>query len=85
MNILDRLWNGSCEETEQHLSDHLDGELGGLRGRRVLRHLARCELCRAVFLSLARTVEQLRALGRVEPPSQTVADAVVARIRHGTS
>ncbi len=66
--MIDRLWNGSCEETEKHLSEHLDGELRGLRRWRVLRHLARCELCRAVFLSLTRTVERLRALGRVDPP-----------------
>ncbi len=79
---LDRLWNGSCEETGQHLSEHLDEELRWLRRLRVSRHLARCELCRAVLLSLTRTVEQLRILGRLDPPSPTVADAVLIRIRH---
>ncbi len=83
--MVDRLWNGSCEETEQHLSEHLDGELRGPRRLRVLRHLARCELCRSVLLSLTRTVEQLRALGHVEPSSPFVADAVMARIRHEAS
>jgi predicted anti-sigma-YlaC factor YlaD len=79
---LTSIWNGSCHETGEHLSEHLDGELRGLRRLRVTRHLARCELCRAVLRSLTRTLEELRSLGRVEPPpSPSVAPAVIARIR----
>jgi predicted anti-sigma-YlaC factor YlaD len=86
VNPFDRLRFGSCEETRDALSDHVDDELRGLRGRRVLRHLARCEHCRALLHSLTRAVEQLRALSRLEPPpAPSLADAVVARIRHGAS
>ena len=76
------LWNGSCHETGGHLSEHLDGELRGLRRLRVVRHLARCEMCRAVLKSLSRTIEGLRSLGRVElEPAPSVVPAVMARIR----
>jgi anti-sigma factor RsiW len=75
-------WQGGCHETEQRLSDHLEGELRGLRRRRILGHLARCELCRAALQSLRRTVEELRQIGAVElAPSQPLVDAVLARIR----
>lgn len=78
------LWNGSCHETGEHLSDHLDGELRGLRRLRVARHLARCELCQAVLRSLIRTLEELRSLGQVEPAAApSVVPAVAARIREG--
>ena len=82
MTGIERLWTASCEETGERLSEHLEGELRGVRGRRVLRHLARCEHCRAILASLARAVEHLRALGQVyPPPAPSLADAVVARIR----
>ncbi len=73
--------NGSCLDTERRLSDHVDGVLGGLISRRVLRHLGRCELCRSVLDSLVRTLEQLRALGSSEESAMpSVAGAVLARI-----
>lgn len=83
MEILTRPWIASCHETEESLSDHLDGELSPRRERRVLRHLARCERCQEVLASFLRSVEQLRALGRpdVVEPNPALADAVVERIR----
>jgi anti-sigma factor RsiW len=80
--VLDRIRNGTCEETRDCLSAHLEDELRGLRRRRVRRHLERCERCRAVLRSLSRAVQQLRSLGRLDPPlAASVADAVVERIR----
>jgi predicted anti-sigma-YlaC factor YlaD len=81
MTVIARVLYGSCAETRGHLSEHLEGELRGFRRFRVLGHLARCERCRAVLASLARTVEQLRTLARDEPEVGSVADAVVDRIR----
>lgn len=83
MNVT-QLWNGSCEETGEHLSEHLDGELRGLRRHRIHRHLARCELCQAVLRSLLRTVEKLHSLGLKPIAAPSIAPAVVARIRGGT-
>jgi predicted anti-sigma-YlaC factor YlaD len=78
------IWNGTCHETGEHLSAHLDGELRGLRRLRIACHLARCELCQAVLRSLLRTLEELRSLGRTEfAPEPSVVPAVVARIREG--
>lgn len=76
------LWNGTCHETGEHLSEQLDGELRGLRRLRVARHLARCELCQAVLRSLIRTLEELRSLGKIHPaPAPSVVPTVMARIR----
>lgn len=75
---------GSCAETQERLSDRLDGELRGLRRLRVAAHLLRCQRCRAVLRSLGWTVEQVRLLGRsnfVPPPGPSVTDDVVTRIR----
>ena len=83
MKLIERLRLGTCEETYDSLSDHLENELRGLRKRRVLNHLARCERCRALMLSLKNAVEQIRTLARVQPPlAPSLADAVVGRIRH---
>jgi predicted anti-sigma-YlaC factor YlaD len=85
MRMIQRIRAGGCEETRRLLSEHLEGELGGRSERRVLRHLARCERCRAVLHSLARAVGHLRSLGSIEPPpSPSVADAVLGRIRAET-
>jgi predicted anti-sigma-YlaC factor YlaD len=75
------IWTASCDETQAAMSDHLDGEIGGMRLFRVARHLMRCEHCRGVLRSLARAVEQLRALGRPDPPAPSVVDAVLDRVR----
>jgi anti-sigma factor RsiW len=83
MEMLMWPWMASCHETEESLSDHLEGELPPRRERRVLRHLARCERCQEVLESFRRTVEQLRALGKpdVVEPDPALADVVVERIR----
>jgi predicted anti-sigma-YlaC factor YlaD len=84
MSVMERLLLGGCEETSKRLSDIADGEAGGFRGWRARAHLARCELCQAVYESLLRTVERLRALGDTDrpPSSGSVADAVLERVRH---
>jgi predicted anti-sigma-YlaC factor YlaD len=81
MTVLAGVLYGSCAETREYLSAHLEGELRGFRRFRVLGHLARCERCRAVLASLARTIDELRALGRDDADVGSVADAVVDRIR----
>jgi anti-sigma factor RsiW len=79
------LWNpltASHEETGESLSELVEGELKRWRRWRVVRHLARCEHCQAVYRSLLRTLEALREVGSVEPePQPAVAEAVVERIR----
>ena len=84
MNVIERLLLGGCQETRERLSDIADGEARGIRGWRARAHLARCELCQAVYDSLVRTVERLHALRDADrpPSSGSVADAVVDRVRH---
>jgi predicted anti-sigma-YlaC factor YlaD len=78
------LWMGTCHETGEHLSEHLEGELRGLRRLRVVRHLERCELCRAVLQSLIRMLDELRSLAQPEASVvPSVVPAVVSRIREG--
>jgi hypothetical protein len=57
MSVNERLLVGGCEKTREGLSDIADGEARGIRGWRARSHLPRCELCRAVYESLLRTVE----------------------------
>jgi hypothetical protein len=82
MSVIERLLVGGCEETRERLSDIAEGEARGIRGWRARAHLARCELCRAVYESLLRTIERLRGLGETDrpPSSGSVADAVVERV-----
>ncbi|NUR77994.1 MAG: hypothetical protein HOQ28_17115 [Thermoleophilia bacterium] len=74
---------GSCEETREQLSAHVDGELGGLRRLRVRLHLAGCDACSAVARSLRQTIERLHELedSFAPGPAPSVAPAVVKRIR----
>ena len=74
---------GSCEETRERLSDHLEGELVGLRRLRVRLHLYGCDGCSAVARSLRRTVERLHELGNpfAPEPAPSVTPAVLERIR----
>lgn len=83
MAFLMRPWTASCEETRERMSDYLEGELAERERKRVFRHLARCERCRAVLESLTRALDQLRALGRLDAaqPSSVTVEAVVERIR----
>jgi predicted anti-sigma-YlaC factor YlaD len=84
MSVIERLLVGGCEETLERLSDIAEGEARGIRGWRARAHLARCELCQAVYEALLRTLDRLRALGDTDrpPSSGSVADAVVERVRH---
>jgi predicted anti-sigma-YlaC factor YlaD len=47
-----------------------------------MRHLARCEHCRALLDSLTRTLEQLRSLGTLDQaaPAPATVRAIVERI-----
>jgi predicted anti-sigma-YlaC factor YlaD len=75
---------GSCEETRAQLSDHLEGELKGMRGLRVRLHLAGCDACSAVARSLRATIERLHTLDEhfTPDPAPSVVPAVLDRIRH---
>jgi predicted anti-sigma-YlaC factor YlaD len=81
-----RPWVATCEETQERLSAHLEGELRGRQAKRVLRHLARCPHCREALRTLARAIDGLRSLGRADfdrSSRPSVADAVLSRIRSG--
>jgi anti-sigma factor RsiW len=75
-------WVATCGETRDRLSDYIDGDLAARTRTRVMRHLSRCEHCRALLESLTRTLEQLRSIGSVEqaPPTPATVRAVVERI-----
>lgn len=83
LSLLMKPWMAACRETRERLSDYLEGELDGRTQIRVTRHLARCKRCQAMLESLTRTLEQLRALGTLEPaePAPATVRAVVERIR----
>lgn len=85
LSLLLRPWIASCRETRDRMSDYLENELMPRERRRVMRHLRRCERCRAVLESLTRTLEHLRSLGAVDElaPSPATVQAVVERIEHG--
>lgn len=74
---------GSCAETREQLSAHLEGELTGLHGLRVRLHLAGCNACSAVARSLRTTVERLHELDETftPAPAPSVAPAVLERIQ----
>jgi anti-sigma factor RsiW len=74
---------GSCEQTREQLSDHIEGELRGLRRLRVRLHLAGCSACSAVARSLRETVERLRQLEEsfAPRPAPSAAPAVLERLR----
>lgn len=69
-----------CREAAENLSGYLEHDLPFSRRRFVARHLRRCIDCRALLDSLTWTVWQLRALGRAEVASPSVAKTVVERI-----
>jgi anti-sigma factor RsiW len=83
MRTLMRPFIGTCAETQDQLSEHLDGALPRGRERRVRRHLRSCKGCRALFDSLRRMVESVHALGLTSERAGAVsiADEVVERIR----
>ncbi len=55
-------WAGSCGETAELLSAHVEQDVPLTKRGRVRRHLARCAACRAVLRSLRRVLEELRSL-----------------------
>lgn len=76
----------SCAATSEALSARLEGELRGLRRRRVARHLARCTRCQQTLASLAWLVRALRTVRDVEPNNRgSLVDDVLARIREGST
>lgn len=74
---------GSCEQTREQLSAHVDGELTGLRRLRVRLHLAGCSACSAVAESLRRTIERLQGLEQAfaPGPAPSVVPDLLERIR----
>jgi anti-sigma factor RsiW len=74
---------GSCEETRELLSAHVDDELRGLRRLRVRLHLAGCDACSAAARSLRKTIERLHELedAFTPDPAPSVAPAVLERVR----
>jgi anti-sigma factor RsiW len=74
---------GSCAETRELLSAHVDGELTGLRRLRVRLHLAGCDACSAIARSLRQTIERLHELeGTFVPdPAPSAAPSVLDRIQ----
>jgi predicted anti-sigma-YlaC factor YlaD len=82
LSVLLKPWIATCRETRAHLSDYLDGDLGARTRVRIMRHLARCEHCRALLDSLTSTLEQLRSLGTLDQaaPAPATVRAIVKRI-----
>ncbi len=81
--MLERFWIGSCHETAELLSAHIEQDMPLTRRGRVRRHLDRCSACQAVLRSLRRVVAELRVLRHDDDVSfPSVADAVLARVRH---
>lgn len=83
MGTLMDMMVGSCAETRELLSAHVEGELTGLRRLRVRLHLAGCDACSAVARSLRTTIERLHELEEsfVPEPAASVAPAVLERIQ----
>lgn len=82
-----RPWIGSCAETGERLSDHLEHGFAPRVERRVQRHLSWCRRCRALYESFARTVEKVRALGNDDErtPAPSIVTVVTERIRRESS
>jgi predicted anti-sigma-YlaC factor YlaD len=75
-------WVATCAETRARLSDYLEDDLNARTRTRIVRHLTRCEHCRALLESLTRTLEQLRSLGSLDQgtPAPATVRAIVERI-----
>ncbi|HXH89719.1 MAG TPA: zf-HC2 domain-containing protein [Gaiellaceae bacterium] len=83
MSTLEHFWMGSCHETAELLSAHIEQDVPLTQRGRVRRHLDRCSGCQTVLRSLRRVVAELRALRHDDDVSfPSVADAVLARVRH---
>jgi predicted anti-sigma-YlaC factor YlaD len=75
-------WIATCAETRSRLSDYLEDDLSARTRTRIVRHLSRCEHCRALLESLARVLEQVRSLGSLEQatPAPVTVRAILERI-----
>lgn len=84
MEAIARIRIGGCHWTGERLSAYLEDDLGAVARWIASRHLSRCERCRMVLRSLARTVEQLGLLREHDgPPTSSQAEAVIDRVRRG--
>jgi anti-sigma factor RsiW len=64
------------------MSEYLDGELGQVLRRRLIRHLSECHECRELLGSLRQLVGVLRgaAAADAHEPTPPLAAAVLARL-----
>src|SRR5262249_54281278 len=62
----------TCEQTELHLSDYLDGLLPAEEQRAFDLHVNTCERCTPLVSSVAHAVANLRALPEIEAPPRLV-------------
>ena len=67
-----------CSQVRTLLSDHLDGELTGLRERKVREHLCLCAACQAEWHVLRRTVRLVGQLGAERCPVDLSAEVMRA-------
>jgi len=74
---------GSCQASQDAMSDHLDGGLGTAQALRLRLHLLGCNACRHVLASLRTTIDRLRQLDRDRPAGQSIAPTVLDRIGRG--
>ena len=72
----------NCEELRDRLSAHLEADLDARERARVEEHLSECPDCRREYRELRHTVDLLRGLPPVDPPTD-LADRVIARLRAG--
>ena len=62
--------NWTCEQTEERLSDYLDGLFQPAEQSAFNQHVNTCERCAPLVAAVARTLGSLYALEPVEPPPQ---------------
>jgi anti-sigma factor RsiW len=72
--------NWSCEQTEERLSDYLDGLLLADEQSAFNRHVNTCERCAPLVAAVARTLGGLYALEPVEPSPYLVNAIVTATV-----
>jgi hypothetical protein len=62
----------SCAQTEERLSDYLDGLLGNEEQQAVLMHIAACARCAPLVERVSGVVRQMRSLEEMEAPPHLV-------------
>lgn len=58
-----------CDQINEWMSDHLDGQLNPDQERLLQEHLAGCDGCRRTLAELSQTVALLQGLPPVDPPA----------------